>query len=270
MNRGRTRLQNRFRLSEFDHAGNNFDTTGKRIAYPVLDGSTGIFVTMGQSRISNNSSTPASPYTPTNGAKCLNLNPYDGQFYVAADPVLGCSASVGYFNAGWQARLCDKLINAGKYTSVVIIPIAIAGSSVLEWNPGTPGPYADRIRAASAMLTDLGINPTAWLCQIGTTDAINGMTQSVYQTQMRSIITYQRSLAGRSADKWMIARDTIASGVTSSAIRAAQAAVAADTGNYAGPDCDTVPSGNMDTLHYNDTGNDFVAGLWDAAIRASL
>lgn len=267
--RGASIARNKYRLSDIDHAGDNYDITTKKRLYPTIDAGTGVFVTIGQSRIANNSSSPATPYTPTNGVKCLNLNPYDGHYYVLQDPVLGCSASVGYLNAGWQARLADRLINAGKYTKVVIIPIAIAGSSISEWNPSS-GAYSDRLRAASALLTDKGITPTAWLCQIGTTDNINGMSQSDFQTYMRAAINFQRSQPGRANDKWMIAQDTVASGVTSSAIRAAQAAVATDAKNYLGPDCDTVPSGDMDTLHYNDTGNDFVAGLWDVAIRGAF
>lgn len=267
--RGSAPSRNKYRLSDVDKAGNNYDITTKKRVYPTIDAGTGVFVTIGQSRISNNSSAPASPYTPSNGVKCLNLNPYDGHYYLLQDPVLGCSASVGYFQAGWQARLADKLIAAGKYSKVVIIPIAISGSSIADWNPSS-GAFSDRIRAASAMLTDKGISPTAWLCQIGTTDNINGMSQSDFQTYMRAAINFQRSFAGRANDKWMIAQDTIASGATSSAIRAAQAAVAADSKNYLGPDCDTVPSGYMDPLHYNDTGNDYVAGLWDVAIRAAF
>jgi hypothetical protein len=264
-------LPNIYNLSDTDHPGDNSDTSAKQHIYPTLDGSTGIFVTIGQSRIASNSSAPASPYTPTNGAKCLNLNPYDGTYYFANDPVLGASASVGFLNTGWHGRLCDALVNASKYTQVVLIPIAIAGSSVTEWDSG--GPYRDRIRAVAAMLTAMGITPTAWLWQQGTTDSINGMNQTTYQTTLRSVISYERSLSGRSADRWMIAQDTIngAANNVSTAIRAAQAAVAGDSNNFLGPDCDTLtfPT-NSDGTHFNDTGNAAVTGLWSTKIRADF
>lgn len=266
---GRVEWPNLYGLADMDHAGNCFDTSSKKRIYPDITGA-GIFVTLGQSRIANNSAS-GSPYTCSHGVSCINLNPYDGYYYIGDDPVLGCSASAGYLNAGWHGRLCDKLITANKYTKVVVIPCGIAGSSVTEWDSG--GVYRDRIRAVSAMLTAMSITPTAWLWQQGTTDAIAAMSQATYQTALRSIITYQRSLPGRSADKWMIAQDTIngAGNSTSSAIRAAQAAVAADANNFLGPDCDTLtyPT-NSDGTHFNATGNDAVAGLWSTKIQTAF
>jgi hypothetical protein len=123
------------------------------------------------------------------------------------------------------------------------------------------------------MLTAMGITPTAWLWQQGTTDSINGMNQTTYQTTLRSVISYERSLSGRSADRWMIAQDTIngAANNVSTAIRAAQAAVAGDSNNFLGPDCDTLtfPT-NSDGTHFNDTGNAAVTGLWSTKIRADF
>lgn len=267
---GRPALPNLYNLSDTDNPGDNFDTSAKTRIYPILNGTTGIFVTIGQSRITNNSAVPAVPYVCTNGVKCINLNPYDGAYYIANDPVLGCSASAGYLNSGWHGMLCDKLINAGKYTQVVVIPIAIAGTSVTQWDVG--GPYHDRIRAASAMLTAMGINPTAWLWLQGTTDAIAGMNQATYETALRAVIAYQRLLPGRFADKWMIAQDTIhdPANTISLPIRAAQAAVAGDFNNSLGPDCDTLiyPT-YADGTHFNATGNDAVAALWSTKIQAA-
>jgi hypothetical protein len=152
-----------------------------------------------------------------------------------------------------------------------VIPIAIGGSSVIDWDIG--GAYHDRIRAASALLTSMGLTPTAWLWQQGTTDSINGMAQATYQTTLRSVISFQRNQPGRSADKWMIALDTINGGsnTTSAALRAAQAAVAGDANNFLGPDCDTqtFPT-NSDGTHFNDIGNDAIAGLWATKIRAAF
>lgn len=267
---GRPALPNLWNLSDTDQVGDNFDTTAKKRIYPDISGA-GIFVTIGQSRITNNSASGSTPYTVSNGANCINLNPYDGCYYIANDPVLGCSASPGFLLAGWHGRLCDKLITAGKYTKVVVIPCGIAGSSVTDWDVG--GNYRDRIRAVSAMLTAMSITPTAWLWQQGTTDSIAGMSQATYQNALRAVISYQRSLSGRSSDKWMIAQDTINGGgnSTSSAIRAAQAAVAGDSNNFLGPDCDTLTSPtNSDGTHFNNTGNDANAGLWSTKIQAAF
>jgi hypothetical protein len=266
---GRGELPNTYRLSDVDKIGDNYDTSAKKRLYPTIGATTGIFVTLGQSRITNNSAN-GTPYTVSNTVASINLNPYDGFYYTANDPVLGCSASPGFLRNGWHGRLCDKLITNGKYAQVVVIPIGIAGSSVTEWSEGV---YRDRIRAVCAMLTAMSLTPNAWLWQQGTTDAIAGMDQTTYQTALRSIIAYQRSLTGRSFDKWMIALDTInsAANTTSSALRSAQSAVAADSNNFLGPDCDTLtyPT-NSDGTHFNAVGNDAVAALWTTKIAALL
>lgn len=265
---GRPELPNLYGLSDTDQAGDNFDTSAKKRIYPNISGA-GIFVTIGQSRIANNSAS-GSPYTVSNGANCINLNPYDGCYYIANDPVLGCSASAGLLNTGWHGRLCDSLITAAKYTKVVVIPCAVAGSSVSDWDTG--GAYKDRIRAVSAMLTAMSITPTAWLWMQGTADAIAGMTQANYQTKLRSVISYQRSLSGRSADKWMIALDTIngAGDSTSAAVRAGQTAVGGDANNAVGWDCDTLTFalGYSDGTHLTSTGNPQCASIASTRIQA--
>lgn len=266
---GRPSLPNIYNLSDVDQVGDCFDTSAKKRIYPNISGA-GIFVTIGQSRITNNSAAGATPYVVTQGVNSINLNPYDGCYYIANDPVLGCSASAGYLNSGWHGMMCDKLIVAGKYSKVVVIPCGIGGSSVTQWNIG--GVYNDRIRAVSALLTGMGITPTAWLWQQGTTDSIAGMDQNTYQTNLRAVIAYQRGLPGRSSDKWMIAQDTIyGANLTSSAIRAAQLDVSTDTNNYLGPDCDTMISPTYsDGTHFNGVGNDAVAGLWTTKIQANF
>lgn len=267
--RGRPTLPNRFAFPDVDKEGNSFDTSAKRRVLAGIDSNTAVFVTMGQSRIANNSSPGQTQYQVTHPAAALNLNPYDATFYVADDPLLGCSASAGYSQAGWQGRMCDELISDGAYQKVVLIPIAVAGSSISEWVPGAA--YAPRISAINAMLGEMGITPTAWLCQIGTTDAIAGMSQATFAANLRSVISSQRSAAGREGDAWVIAQDTIngTGNSTSSAIRAAVASVAADAGNHLGPDIDvaTYPT-YSDGTHFKDAGNVLVAGLWADRLEA--
>jgi hypothetical protein len=253
---------------------NNWDTTGKQRIFPTIGVGTAVFVTIGQSKIANNSSPPATPYSPTNGSKCINLNPYEGpdpHYYVANDPVVGASASAGFFQAGWHGRLCDKLINAGKYTQVIFMPIAIGGTAVADWAPG--GTYNPRITAAAALLTGMGITPTAWLWQQGTNDCVNGTSGSAYQTALQNVIAYERGLPGRSADKWMIAEDTIngAGNTVCSGIETAQTTVGGQAGNSIGPNSDTLGTPTYtDGTHYNNTGNDAIAGLWSTKIQAAF
>lgn len=253
--------------------GGNWDAATKQEIYPAIGAGTGIFVTLGQSRISDISASGSTRYTPTNGSNCINLNPYDGHFYKLTNPALGASwnPALPQQQIDWMGRLCDKLITAGKYTQVVFIPIAQSGSSVVDWMTG--GFANIRLTVAASWLTAKGITPTAWLWQQGTTDCINAMTQATYQTDLRAVIAYERGLTGRSADKWMIAEDSVkdGTGAVCTAIEAAQAAVAADANNFVGPNADGLPTSDYDSgPHFNDTGNDAIAGLWSAKVQAAF
>lgn len=244
-----------------------FDPLGHSQIFPSSVTSIPWFVTIGQSRIANNSSSPASPYVVTNGANCINLSPYSGFYYIANDPVIGATATPGNFQAGWHGRLCDKLITASKYTQVGFIPIAMGGSAVADWISG--GQYNPRITVAAEWLTALGITPKAWMWQQGTSDCVAGTSGATYQTDLQNVISFERALSGRSSDHWIIAEDTIHSGTTCSAIETAQATVGGQSGNYVGPNADAVPMADYDGTHYNNTGNDWIAGQWSTAIQSN-
>jgi hypothetical protein len=272
---------NRFGLYDLNPGGptgitgapGNADATVKQIIYTVPQAGDGVFVTIGQSRISNQSMSTATQYTPTNGVKCLNLNPYDGNVYQLIDPVFGATSYWGNPTGqiGYHGQLCDSLINAGKYTRVFFIPTAQDGASVADFLNG--GIAFNRVTVPAQWLTYLGWTPTAWLWQQGNADCIAGMSQATYTADLRSVISYERGLSGRSSDKWMIALDSImnASGGTCSGITAAQTAVGGDSNNFVGPNANGLPTTDYDaTLHFNNTGNTAMSGLWSTKIQANF
>lgn len=254
------------------------DTSAKKRLLNIDITTIPVFVTLGQSRISNISATGATVYTPTHTTNVININPYDGFLYQLTSPILGTTyvPTVPAENIDWHGRLGDDLITDGWHsaTKIAFLPLAIGGAAIDNWDPNGVDPvYASRIAAACALLNDLAIDPIAWLMQIGTTDSIAGTSQSAFAASMRSVIAYQRSFVGRSSDKWFIAKDTIngTSNNVSTAIQAAVDDVVADAGNYAGPDFDaafTYPT-YSDGSHFTDAGNSAAAAAWENSIVAA-
>lgn len=270
---GAPEYRNRFFMPSYGPANSvtatpvNYDITKKfRVANNIFAGA--FFLRIGQSRIANISSQPYTPYVVANPTKCLNFNPYDGFVYQLSDPVLGSSYNPAFVEqtGGWAGQLCDDLIVANKYTQVAFMDIATGGSSVLDWIPG--GKFNVRMHVAISWLKLKGIFPTAIMWQQGTTDAINMMSQTTYQTNLRSVISDYNSLMGI-AGAWDIALDTQSMGANWAPVRAAQTLVAGDNGNVLGPDMDTIPfPADNDGTHYNNSGNTLAASLWSTNIQA--
>jgi hypothetical protein len=258
-----------------DYATSQFQNiTGRVVAAAPAAAGTGVFILAGQSLIANEGVTT---YTPTNTAACLNLNIYDGVVYQLKDPTLGTTGTAG----SYIGRLCDKLVNAGKYTKVLMVPIAIGGTTVGQWTSGgeaglmgaggNSGWFSHRLIVALNRVRQQGLTPTAVLWDQGTQDAANGTTSVNYQTRFNNLVT---TMQGSSyTGKWAIAKDTMVANVVSATIQAAQAAVVNGTTVYAGADIDSLTGGTnrqADGTHLTDTGNDSAATLWSTMIQATF
>lgn len=263
---------NQYALYEYPggaDAGYN-TTTGRTTATPTITAQTGIFITLGQSLICSISDGASAGYTPTNTGKCFNLNPYDGIVYQTKDALLGCDANSSPA-ASWQGRLQDDLFNAAKYTQTIICPVGIGGTFAADWAPG--GVQNHRLIVALLRCRQLGYTPNAILWMQGQADNNAGTSSASYQASLKGAIATSRGYGYNG--KWLIALSTRnASGVTSSTIRAAQAAVCDGTTIIQGPDIDTnlSSSTNYGTggLHFNDTGNANCASQWSTSIQTNL
>jgi hypothetical protein len=234
-------------------------TAGKTTATaPASGASTGVFIVAGQSQAGNHG---VSNFTPSNAANCLQINIYDGVVYRLADPALGATGTAG----SYIGRLCDKLITAGKYTNMVMIPVAIGGTKIKQWTPaGDPALYssgwwAHRLVVALKRAHQQGYAPQGIIWEQGTQDAAGGTTQAAWQADFQLLVTMM-SAAGFTG-KWLVPQSTLVAGASNSTIRAAQAAVANGSTVIAGPDLDTLTGGNLqgDGVHRSDTGNDNAA-----------
>jgi hypothetical protein len=94
----------------------------------------------------------------------INFNIFDGKCYRATDPLLGSSGTGG---AVWTA-LGNRLILEGALDSVIVVPIAIGGSSINRW--ADPRDLGARIAFAGAALQDAGIKVTHVLVIHGEAD----------------------------------------------------------------------------------------------------
>lgn len=223
--------------------------------------STGIFIIAGESLAAN---ATAALYTPTNASKVDNVDVLDGTIYAAVDPLAGTSGAGGH----WGGRLADKLIAAGKYQRVILLPIGVSSSAIADWRPG--GALYPLALAAFARLSNMGMSPTAMLWQLGANDNAAGTTQAAYEAGLDALISEVVSL-GFSAP-WLIAKSTLYNNAVSAAIQAAIAGVVNGTNILAGADTDTLTGGTnrADGTHFTATGADASATLWRDQIVASL
>lgn len=228
---------------------------------------TGIFLTDGQS---NNINILPSPNIPTNASKIDNFNIYDGAAYDLAS-----SRLLGTQDAGSGAiitSVADLLITNNKFDRIILVPMGLSGTPMAEWANG--GVLRDRIPVAMRRLASRGITPATAgvyfvrVTQQGEADKSLGTPQATYQTQYGQTVT--NATAAGFIGRMFICQETWSLGTTSSAIRAAQAAVVDNVTVFSGGDLDAITnSGRFDTTHFNDAGGASAASIIYNAMVAS-
>ena len=108
----------------------------------------------------------ADTFTPTNAAKVDNLAWYDGKNYAATTPLLGTSwnGTIGT-SVNFNHKIADGIISNGKFDRVIIVPVALPGTTVSLWaNEGVITSeavgYWRMIAAAAIKLRAQGITPS--------------------------------------------------------------------------------------------------------------
>jgi hypothetical protein len=243
-----------------------YDTTGRVEVIPELNPAqvTKVILAIGQSNIASSFD---AKYTPTYQTLVQNLNIYDGRIYRLEDPVLG--ASHRFSEGSWLGRLGDKLIDAGYAQRVIVVPIALDGSSIAQWDGGA---LASRIIVAVNWCRRLKLPITHHIWMQGEKDNALGTAGATYTAALQAIVQRLRD-AGETAP-FMLSQTTWSSGTTSSTIRTAQAnAVSGPLNIVLGPDTDTLTAGyrQADNTHFSVSGSngvDACAGLWATAIAA--
>lgn len=226
---------------------------------PVSSGpGVGVFICAGQSNIGNWSE---GAYVATSAA-IDNLNIWDGGNYATSDPVLGCDGSM----SNWTRRFADKLIMAGTYTRVVLVPCAMGGTSSAEWLPGAQ--YFPRLITAFRRCAAVDLNPTAVLWQQGEAGPDNSTLS--YQANITSIIGAVRGEGFNSP--WLLGKSTWTQTGSKAAIRAAvDALVSADPLIFMGGDTDDLTASfrQVDSPHFNAAGAEQCSIRWRDAFLSS-
>lgn len=234
-----------------------------------------VLIVAGQSNYQN---VAPSAYTPTNASAIDNFNVYDGGMYAAADPLLG--ASWMYTTLGQSGsnpspgnigtRVADLLITNGKFDRVILVPVAIGGTSVSMWATGS---LSNRITTAMARLESRGIVPgmtnVTFAVIWGQGESDSGTSQADYTSRLNTVIS--NAAAAGFSGRWFINKQTWLAGTTNATVQAAQDAMPNGSTIFAGANADSLNATNRyaDNTHFNDTGIAALATLVYNAMHAS-
>lgn len=244
-------------------SGTSYDVLDGRVAVsPLLDPNerTGVLPSFGQSQGGN--SGIGLGYVPLS-PKAHNLSIANGGVFRAADPMLGNGGT----GTAMGTRLIDVLISPlNRFDRTISVGANVGNTSIADWAAG--GKCNHRIGVAAARMAAHGYTPTGVLFQQGTTDTVLGTTEFAMTLGLNSVVATIRSFWN--CPIW-IAKESWYNGVTSDAVRAAQAGVVDNVRVFAGPDADTLDN------TYRTAGIDFTAAgmialgdLWAAVIDNHL
>jgi hypothetical protein len=224
----------------------------------VLKGRTAVMLVFGQSNGANSGDTPYSPKR-----RVFNFNLFDGQCYVAKDPLLGATERRGNF----ASRMADALIERGMIDSIVLAPIGVGGSRIEEWTTG--GARHRRLQVAIKRAAEAGLEFTHLLWHQGETNARYD-PDGPYAAHFKNIYAALRSYGVLAPIYVAQATFFDATGPIES-IRAAQRSLINPAiGILAGPDTDTIGiEDRFDGCHMAESGLIKHAGLWVEALIAA-
>jgi hypothetical protein len=251
-----------YEFGEFVRAGGPIgfnDAQGRReVECRLFGGSTraAVIMTLGQSNAANSGETRHVP-----GGGVYNFNFLDGKCYEAKDPLLGASGTGG---SVWT-RLADKLVDSGEYDTVVLVPLAVGSSSVVDWAPA--GKYASRVTMGADAVASVGLKISHVLWHQGELDASRGMSADAYVGHLNSVIV---ALRDQGVDApFFVAIATLCNRFVNKNIAGAQMAIVDQKkGIFPGPNTDLLDRliDRYDYCHLSDVGLEKHGAMWLDAI----
>lgn len=228
------------------------------IGCPPQDDHTAVLLLLGQSNAANYQGQRYQ--SPDN--QVLNFS--DGACYRAGSPLLGADGDKG---ESWTL-LGRKLIDAGLYHTVILIPAAIGGSVVRRWAEGGDlhAMLDDTVRTSKLLYT-----VTAVLWDQGNTDFNQHTTEAAYRRDLGGLIAGLRR-AGITAPVF-ISRCSLGhpDWTEDNPVARAQASLLDDRqAIFAGPntDRDITKRDRYDDSHFGASGQEIFAEGWVRALRA--
>lgn len=228
-----------------------------------------VLIVMGQS---NMTSLQPTLYTPLNPTKVSHLNIYDGAPYEISGPLLGTNYTPGLGPGNLTARIADTLVGTSGFDQVLLVNIALDGSTSADWATGA---LKDRPAVAMRRLAARGLTPStpglhfAMLWGQGEAEVGLGTSQAVYAGRLATIRA--NLLAAGFVGRMFINVETWAAGVVNAGVQAAQAAFANGVDIFVGGNLDTLNATyrHADNVHFKDNGGVSAAALIHSAMAAS-
>jgi hypothetical protein len=217
----------------------------------VTQGRTAVILIFGQS---NGANSGAVPYLPVR--RVFNFNVFDGNCYVAKDPLLGATD----FRGNFASRMADLLVERGAFDSVLLAPIGVGGTRVEDWTTG--GLRHRRLQVAVARIAERGLSFTHVLWHQGETNAGPGADRDAY---IAAFMNIHAALRWYGVDAPIyVAQASLCRSPPDETIRAAQRAlVNPQLGILAGPDTDAIGfEHRYDGCHMSESGLIRHAELW--------
>lgn len=145
-----------------------------------------VIVLVGQSNSGNMAA--GYQYVSHRPGRILLLNVFDGQLYYYTEPCIGATGNGGH----WIGDAADRLVDAGNYDYVVIVPAAaIGGASVEQFAPGVFGDLRHRIVTCSQRVADLGLRVSCYNYGLG--ESATGYPEASFRNPLDAMVADVRS-----------------------------------------------------------------------------
>ncbi len=246
----------------FSEAGYS-DSRGRNQVSSVLSdrANTKIIIVDGQSEHATSNGTAT--YSRVSN-QVFNFNIYDGAIYDGVESVLGCTSAGA--PSSQILRIGDRIISRGKASHVVMVPIAMGGTSWTKYDPAGSHSLFTRVQAAIRRLAVQGYAPDAIIVARGARDNFLGTSAATITAAITAWATGVRGL-GCNAPIY-VGKFTMNSGSVSITVQTGIAnALSVPLNVNAGYDGDTnltVAGGFRlgDNTHLSDTGLTAAANGW--------
>ncbi len=229
------------------------EPVSKNLTEGVRSGRVMVALAFGQSNAANSGETRYSSRENV-------YNVYRGKLYRARDPLLGATGRGG---SVWT-RLGDRLIAAGHYDAVVIIPLAVGNTAIASWTVG--GELHAGVLKAVREVQAQGLSVTHLLWHQGESDP--NTPADAYQSMFKAMLASIRSEGVDAPIYVSVATRCHQQGPNETLRRAQQSLVDPAQNIYAGPDTDTLGRRyRYDGCHFSTEGLERFAELWLSALE---
>lgn len=226
---------------------------------PVLGKRTMVAFVFGQSNAANHGGQKFS----AEGLPVFNF--WQGHYYAAADPLLGATGSGG---SVWTL-MAKQLLEKHMFDQVILIPAAIGGTSVAQWQPG--GELHPMLLTRLQLVKRSGLQVTHFLWHQGEADnplsPDHGTDLEGYRQGMQQIIAVTHQYFPQA--KFFVAQTShcAAMAPSSAALRAVQAKLADGKSVMRGPNTDAIgEKDRYDDCHFSGSGLQKHADGWIKAL----